>query len=145
SASLSTRTNGFMGWNERKSILWRSNMKKEKLFINGQWVEAKNYEDLLSPYNREVIARIPLADKEEVEEAIVSAQKATSVMRQLTALERSEILEKVSSLLKERQEKCAKILSLETTKPIKAARAEIQRTIETYKFATEEAKEIVGE
>lgn len=118
---------------------------KKKLFINGKWIEGKEYEELRSPYDQQVIAQIPLADKQEVEEAISSAHRAAKVMRELTPLERSEILEKVSDLIKERAEECAMILVSENAKPLKAARAEIARTIETYKFAAEEAKRIHGE
>ena len=120
-------------------------MEKHKLFINGQWEEAKEYTELRSPYNQEVVAHVPLADKYQIEHAIESAQKATKVMRSLSAAERSEILEKVSYIFNERKEECALILATENAKPLKAARAEIARTIETYKFAAEEAKRLHGE
>lgn len=86
-------------------------MEKHKLYINGQWVEAMEYQELRSPYNQEVVAYIPSADKYQIEQAIDSAQKATKVMRSLSAAERSEILEKVSDILNERKEECALILA----------------------------------
>ncbi|MEH7388430.1 aldehyde dehydrogenase family protein [Bacillus sp. JJ1521] len=120
-------------------------MEIHKLYIDGQWVEAEEFQELLSPYNQELVAQIPVANKNHVEQAITSAQKATKVMRGLSAAERSEILEKVSQIMSERKEECALILATENAKPLKAARAEIARTIETYKFAAEEAKRIHGE
>lgn len=120
-------------------------METYRLFIGGEWVEGKATYELTSPYNQQWIGHIPLADHEEVEAALQSAQQATITMRQLTSLERSQILEKVSKLFEERLEECALILTQENAKPIKAARAEIMRTIETYKFAAEEAKRIHGE
>ncbi|OLO25286.1 aldehyde dehydrogenase [Alkalihalophilus pseudofirmus] len=120
-------------------------MKTEKLFIGGKWVEGKEHVDLLSPYSREVIAKIPIANEEEIETAIASAVKATSMTKKLTSLERSEILEKVSQLFRENIEECTLLLAEESAKPYKAAKAEILRTIETYKFASEEAKRIHGE
>jgi acyl-CoA reductase-like NAD-dependent aldehyde dehydrogenase len=120
-------------------------MEKHKLFINGAWVEGESYTELLSPYNQEVIAHIPVANKEQIEAAIASAELARKAMRDLSSLERSEILEKVSKLFEQHAEECALILALENAKPLKAARAEIQRTIETYKFAAEEAKRLHGE
>lgn len=118
---------------------------KEKLFIGGEWMEANQYSDLKSPYQDRVIAQIPIAEKEDVVKAIDSAEQAKEKMRKLTALERSEILERVVEIFKERFEECALILTKENAKPLKAARAEIARTIETYKFAAEEAKRIHGE
>ncbi|MCC3355464.1 aldehyde dehydrogenase family protein [Bacillus sp. REN16] len=120
-------------------------MDKQKLFINGKWEEGFEHEELRSPYNQELIAMIPLATKEQVEKAIESAQQATQTMRNLTTFERAQILEKVSDLFTERLEECALILAAENAKPLKAARAEIIRTAETYKFAAEEAKRLHGE
>lgn len=120
-------------------------MEKQQLFINGKWEESTGYEELRSPYNQEIIALIPLATKEQVDYAIASAQQATKSMRDLTAFERAEILEKVSDLFTEKLEECALILAAENAKPLKAAKAEIIRTAETYKFAAEEAKRLHGE
>lgn len=118
---------------------------EKKLFINGIWKSGEFLYDLKSPYSGEVVARIPIASKNDVFEAIDSAERARAQMKQLTALERSAILEKVSQEFENRFEECAQILVKENAKPIKSARAEIQRTIETYKFAAEEAKRLVGE
>src|SRR5690606_27387520 len=120
-------------------------MEKQKLYINGAWEEGVEYEELRSPYNQETIGLIPLATKEQVENAITSAQQATKTMRNLTSFERAEILERVSDLFTEKLEECALILASENAKPLKAARAEILRTAETYKFAAEEAKRLHGE
>ena len=43
------------------------------------------------------------------------------------------------------RKKAAEIISFEAAKPMKYALAEIDRTIETYKFAAEEAKRLTGE
>ncbi len=63
----------------------------------------------------------------------------------MTAFERSQVLEQLITLLLQHKEKAAKIISLEAGKPIKYALLEVERTIETYKFAAEEAKRLVGE
>lgn len=120
-------------------------VKKQKFFINGEWIGGKKYFDLLSPYTEEKIASIPVATNENVEKAIQSAEDASILMKQLTLLERAEILEKVVNIFNANFEDCAQILSLENAKPITSARQEIQRTIETYSFAASEAKSIAGE
>ena len=63
----------------------------------------------------------------------------------MPAYKRAEILENVALLLKERADEAAEIISLESAKPLMFAKAEVARTIETYKFAAEEAKRIHGE
>lgn len=120
-------------------------MEKKKLYIGGNWVEANDYYDLRSPFSQEVVAQVPLADKNHVEEAIRAASENTGIIKNMPAHERADILLRVSTLLEENMEEAARILTLENAKPIKAARLEIGRTAQTYRFAAEEAKQLYGE
>jgi len=115
------------------------------LFIGGEWREAGRCEELRSPYTGEVVAKVPSADEQETREAIGAACEATGAMAAMPAHERAAILERVAALLDARSEEAARLIALEAAKPIKAARAEIARTVQTYKFAAEEAKRIGGE
>ncbi|WP_372637446.1 aldehyde dehydrogenase family protein [Cohnella sp.] len=115
------------------------------LFIGGGWREAGRCEELLSPYTGEVVAKVPAADEQETREAIGAAYEATGAMAAMPAHERAAILERVAALLDARSGEAARLIALEAAKPIKAARAEIARTVQTYKFAAEEAKRIGGE
>jgi acyl-CoA reductase-like NAD-dependent aldehyde dehydrogenase len=120
-------------------------MEKKKLYIGGHWVEGNEYRELRSPYSQEVIAIVPLADRDQVEEAIRAASESTDIIKKMPAHERADILLRVSALLEENLEEAARILTLENAKPIKAARVEIGRTAQTYRFAAEEAKRLYGE
>lgn len=120
-------------------------LTKKKLLINGRWVETQDYKSLLSPYTGEVISEIPTASLDDVEMAIESAYQARAVMAKMPAHQRSTILENVARLLTERSEEAAEIIALEAAKPIGTARVEVARTVQTYKFAAEEAKRISGE
>ncbi|SIS06453.1 Acyl-CoA reductase [Peribacillus simplex] len=122
-----------------------TNSDKKRFYIGGEWLEGNDHYDLRSPYSGKVIAQVPLAGKETVLKAIECAQQGAKEMKKLTALERSNILERAAGIFKERLEELALILAKENAKPLKAARGEILRTIETYKFAAEEAKRIHGE
>lgn len=113
--------------------------------MNGQWQSSSSYADLYSPYAQELIAQIPQVSRAEVEHVIEVAYEARKQMATLTAYERASILEHIAQLLKENREKGAAIIALEAAKPMKFALAEMDRTIETYKFAAEEAKRLTGE
>ncbi|WP_017812158.1 aldehyde dehydrogenase family protein [Paenibacillus shenyangensis] len=119
-------------------------MKKD-LYINGVWTPAESYKALYSPYSREQIAEVAEANAEEAKLAITAAYDAKETMRNMPAHRRASILEKLAQLLQERGEEAARLIALEGSKPLSAARGEIARTIETYKFAAEEAKRIHGE
>jgi acyl-CoA reductase-like NAD-dependent aldehyde dehydrogenase len=118
---------------------------QKKLFINGEWMESKEYSPLYSPYSGELLAYIPMATEKEVEHAIESACQAKDVLAKMPAHKRASILEKLVFHLQERMEEAAEIIAAEAAKPIALARAEVARTIETYKFSAEEAKRIHGE
>lgn len=118
---------------------------KKFLFINGEKVETAGYAPLYSPYSGEEIAQIAMADQEWTKKAVTAAYEAREAVANMPAYQRADILEKVVWLLKERAEEAARIISLESAKPIVFARGEVARTIETYKFSAEEAKRIHGE
>lgn len=115
------------------------------LWINGQWVSTARSYSLYSPYDGTLLAQIAKADQRDVEVAIEGAQQAFSKMKELPAHQRADILFEVSQLMKERREEFAHLCSSEVGKPIRAARAEVDRTIATYRFAAEEAKRLYGE
>ncbi|OLO28103.1 aldehyde dehydrogenase [Alkalihalophilus pseudofirmus] len=118
---------------------------EQKLFINGEWRKAKEYTPLYSPYSGEGISKIPMASLQETEDAIEAAVQAQAAMRKLTAYERSEILYNLVNLLKQNYDRAAEIIALEAAKPIGTAKAEVDRTIQTYKFAAQEASQLFGE
>lgn len=118
---------------------------KKQYYVNGEWKPTEKYADLHSPYSKKVIAQIPQATLEEVGQAIDIAHNSRKQMAELTAYERAAILEHIAQLFMENRQKAAEIISLEAAKPMKFALGEIDRTIETYKFAAEEAKRLTGE
>ncbi|MFF0830417.1 aldehyde dehydrogenase family protein [Brevibacillus sp. NPDC003359] len=118
---------------------------KKTCYIGGEWVSAAVHAPLFSPCTGQEIAQISQADSALVERAIAAAHEATAVMRRLPAYQRAFLLEKISILMNERLEEAARIIAIEAGKPIKTARGEVIRTIQTYKFAAEEAKRLHGE
>ncbi len=118
---------------------------KKQYYVNGEWKTANHFAELHSPYSKEVIAEISQATREDVQDAIQYAYHANSAMAALTAYERAAILEHITQLFIEHRVKAAEIIALEAAKPLKYALGEIDRTIETYKFAAEEAKRLTGE
>lgn len=118
---------------------------KKHLFIDGNWAEAKTYRPLYSPYNNELLAEIAVASKEDVERAISAAEKAKTAIARMPAHERAAILDKAARAIQGRRQEFAEIIASEAGKPITTALAEVDRTVMTYTFASEEARRIHGE
>jgi acyl-CoA reductase-like NAD-dependent aldehyde dehydrogenase len=115
------------------------------ILINGQWKKTKNVLEVFSPYNQKKIGQTYKAEKDEISAAINSAQIAFEKTKIMPVYERSEKILSVAQAIKENKEEFAQILSAEAGKPIKQARAEVERAIFTFTDAAEEAKRIRGE
>lgn len=113
--------------------------------IDGQQHESADAIEVRSPYNNALVAIVHRAGPEAIEQAIASASKAFETTRKLPSWQRSEILEKISAGLAKRREEFARTIALEAGKPIRTARAEVDRAIFTFKVASEEARRIYGE
>jgi acyl-CoA reductase-like NAD-dependent aldehyde dehydrogenase len=120
-------------------------LKETGLWINGDWHGTKESYELTAPYDGNVIAKVAKGSAEDVNTAIAGAVQAFKSFKNWTAYDRAEMLYKVVNIMRERKEDLATILAEEAGKPLKYARGEIDRTIATYQFAAEEAKQVHGE
>lgn len=117
-------------------------------YINGRWVESKspNVVERRNPANTdEVVARIPLATRQETKEAIVAAKAALPAWRETPAPERGNILFKAARLMQEQKEELARLLTREEGKALKDALGEVQRSINITEFMAGEARRLTGE
>lgn len=120
-------------------------MKEYLLLINGAWEESKNQREIRSPYDRSVVGKVHWASKEQVEKAIIAADKAFDNTKKLSSLERSLSLDKISQDIKKRKEELAESIALQAGKPIRDSRVEVDRASLTFEIASEEAKRMEGE
>ncbi|KAL3682929.1 hypothetical protein R1sor_000951 [Riccia sorocarpa] len=105
----------------------------------GKYLEVEN------KYSRKIEAKVPLATAEDIEEAIQSCVKAAPAMAAMPSYQRKAVLKKVVTELTRRAEEVARVITMESGKAIKDARAEVQRSIDTFEVASEEATRIYGE
>ncbi len=93
----------------------------------------------------EVVTRVPLADEALIDEAIGLAVEAREPMAKLPAWKRHDVLMHCVRRFQERREELAFALCVEAGKPIRDARGEVTRLIDTFRYAAEEAVRIGGE
>ncbi|HVA90315.1 MAG TPA: aldehyde dehydrogenase family protein, partial [Chloroflexota bacterium] len=120
-------------------------MQEFGLLINGQWTAPNGTAEVRSPFTGEPIYHVSLAGEAETQGAIDAAAAAFTTWSQSPAHERSRLLHRATALIEERKEDLARTLALEAGKPIRDARGEIGRAVQTFRFAAEEAKRIYGE
>ncbi len=96
-------------------------------------------------FTGEVATRVALADPAAIEAGIAAADAATKAMRNMPAYARQDVLMHCVARFTERHEELSKALCIEAGKPIKDARGEVTRLIDTFRIAAEESVRIYGE
>lgn len=96
-------------------------------------------------YDGRVVTHVARADRATVEAAIGAAVAAAGPMRRLAAYERQAVLEHCVRRFREEAEELAQILCIEAGKPIRDARGEVGRSIDTFRIAAEESVRQCGE
>ena len=115
------------------------------MLIGGKHISSEDLEDVVNPYNGEVIDAVPIAHRQTVDLAIAEANKAKESLCEMSAFKVSNKLFNVVEKLKANREDFAGLLTSEVGKPINESLVELDRSIETLKLAAEEAKRIYGE
>ncbi|MGO4551976.1 aldehyde dehydrogenase family protein [Lysobacter sp. 2RAF19] len=101
--------------------------------------------DVLDKFTGKRATRVGFADAALVRKAIVAAHKARGAMAAFAPDQRRDVLEHCVRRFTERQEELALALCIEAGKPIKDARGEVTRLIDTFRIAAGEATRIDGE
>ena len=120
-------------------------MKEHKLLIKGKWQGSEEIREIQSPYDQNPVAKVHFASTHQMEEAVAAADDAFAETKKLSSLERSQALEKISSGIDKRKEELARSIALSSGKTIKSSRIEVERAVNTFKIASEEAKRIGGD
>lgn len=100
---------------------------------------------VVDKHSGEVATRVALADRAAIERGIAAAHGAIPAMRSLAPYARKAVLERCVARFRERAEELAYVLAVEAGKPIRDARGEVVRLIDTFQVAAEEAVRIDGE
>ncbi len=103
-------------------------------------------EDLavVDKYTGEVATRVALADVAAIDEAIGASVSGFEAFRKWPAYRRQEVLNHCVKRFGERFDELADSLCIEAGKPIKDARGEVTRLIDTFRYAAEQAVRMEG-
>ncbi|MEC7595843.1 MAG: aldehyde dehydrogenase family protein, partial [Pseudomonadota bacterium] len=96
---------------------------KTHSYIHGDYLASSSGETFnsINPANGEVIATVDQANEDDVEKAILSAEKGFSIWSQMSAFARGRILLKAVNILRERNDELAELEVLDCGKPIQEA------------------------
>ena len=114
------------------------------LLCGKEWIDGDSFE-VRSPWDQGLVGRVTIATRADARQAVSHAVASLRRARALPRWKRREILEDVAASLIEQKERFAQLIVAEAGKPIRLARAEVDRAVVTFKTAAEEAARLGGE
>jgi acyl-CoA reductase-like NAD-dependent aldehyde dehydrogenase len=124
-----------------------SNLKRYKMFIDGDWVESKGKKTFktLNPENNEPWAEVPEANKNDVDIAVKAAQKAfVGSWSKLFPRDRAKYLKEIANQLRENSEHLGKIETIDTGKLFKETKTQANYIAEYYDYYAGLADKVEG-
>lgn len=122
-----------------------THMAPRQLFIAGNWREGTGRLAVTNKIDGSLLAEVALAGEREVEQAVQAARAAAPRMASLPLHQRASILNTVSRALAENRAELAALITREVGKPLKYALVEVDRAVDTFRLAGEEAGRVHGE
>ena len=122
-----------------------SSARKQPIFVAGEWQTSDDPLAVRNPYSGDIVGVTYQASREQLETAIVAAERAFAATRTMPTYERVALLKGMAAGLKERRDEVAHTIAAEAGKPIRDAEAETDRGVFTLETAAEEAKRMEGE
>jgi acyl-CoA reductase-like NAD-dependent aldehyde dehydrogenase len=114
-----------------------------KLLAAGEWIETGEWGEVKSPYDGTIVGRVAEGDAALVDRAAKAAQEAFE-SADFPQHERAAVLDRAAELVGERVEDLALTIAAEAGKPLKTARVEAARTVDTLTFSATEARKLTG-
>ncbi len=120
------------------------NPRSTGLYIAGQWQNRTQRLAVYNKYSSTILREVVQATPEDIDQAVGAAQHVFKE-KSFPAHQRAAVLRRTAALVKEHIDLFARTIAEEGGKPLKDARAEVQRGAETLELSAEEAKRIHGE
>ncbi len=120
-------------------------METKPLLVGGEWRVTAQTREVRSPFSGDLVAHFSVAPRETVEESIAAAARAAAEMRDLARHRLADSIRLIAEGIRARAEEFARTIATEAGKPVKLARAEVERGIATFTYAAEEARRFAGE
>ena len=116
------------------------------LHIGGNWQggDGRKGEDDVNPATEKPLARLPHASQSDLDAALAAAEKGFKVWRATSAYDRAKVLRKAASLVRERAEVIARIMTQEQGKVFGESRLEVLTTADIIEWFAEEGRRAYG-
>jgi succinate-semialdehyde dehydrogenase/glutarate-semialdehyde dehydrogenase len=119
-------------------------MEQHRLYLGGEWIDTGRRFEVVDPGTGKAFAEVPAAGREKAREAIETAHRAFGNWRSLHAMRRGDYLLSVASLLGQRTDQVARLITRENGKPLAQSRGEVSVAVDHLRWFAEEARRAYG-
>ncbi len=119
-------------------------MNGKAFYLGGKWKHSETVRTVNNPFDGRVAGEVCQASPADITAAITAAHEAFAYTRRLSSMEKHRILTAIAAGVEARKEEFARMITLETGKPIRLSRVEADRTVFTFSIAAEESRHIEG-
>jgi succinate-semialdehyde dehydrogenase/glutarate-semialdehyde dehydrogenase len=113
-------------------------------YIAGKWIQTQDQMEVVDPSTAKPFAKVCSIQQEHVTAALEAADKAFAEWKQVSALERGNILRRVADELIRRRQEIARTITLENGKPLAQSEGEVAMSADHLYWFAEEARRVYG-
>ena len=114
-----------------------------KLLLAGERIETGEWAEVRSPYDETVVGRVAQGDSALVDRAARAANDAYEA-GEFPQHERAAVLSRAAEIVRDRVDDLALTIAAEAGKPLKTAKVEASRCVDTLTFSAVEARKLTG-
>ncbi len=120
-------------------------MTTRPCLVAGQPVPTEQTMAVTNPYTRQEICQVCLAGPEQLEAALQAAEAGFEKLRKAPRHQKAAWLSAIASGIEQRSQELAETIVAEAGKPIRFAKGEVARAVNTFTVASQEALRFSGE
>jgi len=120
-------------------------LQRYRTQIAGELRNTARFQLIKSPYDGEPVAEVGEANASDLESAIAAAHVAFESGQRPATHERALVLERIARTLQDKSAELAELITRESGKPIRYARAEVARAALTFTLGAGESRRLGGE
>ncbi|MDT8393275.1 MAG: aldehyde dehydrogenase family protein [Bacteroidales bacterium] len=115
------------------------------IYLAGEFLTTSDSMEVINPFDNSRVAGTCRAGEAELEEAIKKAGSVRETLIDMPSADRYAILLQIAEKMKQSRQDIARIITLESGKPMRYALGETDRAIQTFTIAAEESKRLPAE
>jgi lactaldehyde dehydrogenase/glycolaldehyde dehydrogenase len=123
----------------------QANLKHYEMLIDGEFVASAKTLEVVNPSTGQVVAEFPNGTREDVNRAVLAAERAQKSWAALPAIRRAGHLREIAALIRVHRESLARVITEEQGKILSLAQVEVDFSADYLDYMAEFARRYEGE